>query len=355
MNVYRETSLLPAISYGDMYGLFPRLNWSPCGKFIAGASGRFIDARWGPFRIFIWRASTGALVKVWELATPAAPVSREVLQYARTSDIRVAFSRDSTRVLTLFRSTNHFSLWNVPDGQLVAVNRGVCHGDSVYEGADFGVPGSASEGLIGFSAPRADAVDLWDFSPSRRLRRRSRVQMGPHSNASQALRFRFSPDGSKFAAALLGVAYVYAVASLTRLAVYHPPFEGGSIAWAPHGHVLVFGGGRSACVWDFSRPEEAPSVVTAHVGRDAQLHSWSPSGASYFVVRKLGGRVRARGAPATISLQERRAADGSLVRAVNLRHRSHHQCIGVYLSPDAHALAIYPLGEYSKKLRVAVF
>ena len=273
-SLYRETTLLPAHPSGGVYA-FNNVEWSPCGKFIALASGRFIGNRPGPPRIFVWRASTGALVNAWALATPAAAVSPYILECAFSYFIRVAFSRDSTRVLTTYPSTTNFSLWNVLDGQLAAVNPGIPHGDSPYESADFGVPGSASEGLIGFSAPFTNDIDLWEVAPSpegggSRPRLRSRVQLGPLADSS-VFAFKFSPDGSKFAASSCGVAYVYDVASLTRLGVYNSPLFGAAVAWAPHGRHVLVSWDNSACVWDFSRPEEAPPVITPHIGLNAEL------------------------------------------------------------------------------------
>ena len=53
-------------------------------------------------------------------ATPATNVPKGFL----AARINVTFSHDGTRVLTLFEDKNHFSLWSVPEGQLLAVHRG---------------------------------------------------------------------------------------------------------------------------------------------------------------------------------------------------------------------------------------
>ena len=149
VRVYRETAL-PLIE--DERGI--TLAWSPCGKLISAAVCR-------PPRLFIWRASTGAVVNEWALATPATAVPHDILQHVNI--ISVVFSRDSTRVLTLFGEFNHFAVWSVPDGQLLVVNRGDPGGH--YRCADFGVPGSASDGLVGFGSYDG-SIHLWEGLPT---------------------------------------------------------------------------------------------------------------------------------------------------------------------------------------------
>ena len=201
------------------------------------------------------------------------------------------FSRDSARLLTFFENSDYFAVWSVSDGQLLAVNH---PGDEVawlergfYKDPDFGVPGSASDGLIGFGSVSCSTVDLWDVSPPpeagacrpRRQRhsgpsqprRRIRLDLAPHhaeldpdegdpdedKNAVDS--FAFSRDGSKFAAAYRGTAchaYVYDVASLMRLGAYTSSFaspdqywgyELMKTSWAPDGqHVLVFRESRAS-------------------------------------------------------------------------------------------------------------
>ena len=156
--------------------------------------------------------------------------------------------------------------------------------------------------------------------------------------------FAFSPNGSKFAAVSLYVAYVYDVASLTRLGTYTSPWAFVRAAWMPDGrHVMVSGrSGRDsgACVWDFIRPE-APSVVTAIVGLVARFRGWSPSAATYFVSRK--SEALAPNGPPTFMLEERRAADRSLVRAVSLG--PDERLRRMLVSPNSHALVLHSLKE----------
>ena len=168
--------------------------------------------------------------------------------------------------------------------------------------------------------------------------------------------FAFSPDGSKFAALLhCEVAFVYDVASLTRLAVYTSPCAYSEASWTPDGLRLLVSWDTSACVWDFSRPE-APSVVTAanDLDPDARIF-WSPSGASYFSTQEAEGQ-----APnGSITLEERRAIDGLLIRSVRIEpwcsifpyvrmSRSLRVC------PDSHALLVCPVGT-GHDVRVVVF
>ena len=255
-------------------------------------------------------------------------------------------------MLTLFDDSNSFAVWNVPDGQLMAFNHGAPIGIT-YLCTDFGVPGSASDGLVGLGAVQIGAVYLWDASPPpegcrnlgppegpSRPRLRSRVDLEPFP-AWYTASFSFSSDGSKFATAVNGVAFVYDVASLTRLGAYTSP--GPSLypkaVWASDGrHVLVSWGDKSACFWDSSRPNDLPSVVTIRASPGSHFHSWSPSGASYFVFSLLKGQ--APNGPTTRALEERRAADGSLVRAVNLGPTGGFSRVSI--SPDAHALLVGP-------------
>ena len=60
-----------------------------------------------------------------------------------------------------------------------------------------------------------------------------------------------------------------------------------------------------------------------------------------------------QGGPTTFALQERRAADGSLVRAFCLRHRGHDKNMLARLSPDARAMAILPLE--GGRVRITLF
>ena len=162
----------------------------------------------------------------------------------------------------------------------------------------------------------------------------------------------FSPDGSKFVAMYQKVVYVYDVAALTRLGTYAPAYWS-IAAWAPDGRHVLVSWDEGACLWDFSRLA-APSVVTINVGVDACFHSWSLSGASYFVLQKIERRVTRSGprtTSATFALEERRAADGLLVRTIDLGPGE--DLPKVFVSPDSHALLVYPFGGNNS--RVVVF
>ena len=152
----------------------------------------------------------------------------------------------------------------------------------LYVKAVFGVPGSASDGLIGFGSSRGTGVtlygvatiDLWvgNLPPlpeggASRPCLRSRVDLPPGDDA-YSFAFDFSPDGSKFAAAHHGAAYVYDVDSLTRLATFSNPSICAELAWAPDGQHVLVTGPKQSWFWDFSRPE-APfeSVITANTDR----------------------------------------------------------------------------------------
>ena len=230
-------------------------------------------------------------------------------------DIRLAFSRDSTRVLTIIDESSHFSVWSVPDGQLMAANRGSLGSDS-YRCADFGVPESASDGLVGFSSHGTSKVDLWDVDVSppgppeggpSRPRLRSRVDLASDGRPDVVVNcLAYSPDGSRLAAACGGVAHVYDVASLTPLAAYASPSRWSVAAWAPDGRHVLVSWDDGAVVWDFNRPEAPSAILTTDVGPHVTLHSWSPNGVSYFVIRKSEGRFQS--GPVTYALEERRVS-----------------------------------------------
>ena len=115
--------------------------------------------------------------------------------------------------------------------------------------------------------------------------------------------------------------------------------------------------GNSACLWDFARPEP-PTVVTADLGPGARLRSWSPNGASYFVLFTSAPRRTRRGQSA-FALQERRASDGATLRTLTLRSGSRFPLEDYVdfpfacMSPDARALAVFPCR--GAPMRVVVF
>ena len=326
LSVYREAALQHVEGERNVI-----LAWSPCGKFVAATVGRLS-------RLFLWRASTGALLNEWALSKPATAAHPDIQEDAY--EVSVAFSRDSTRVLTLLGDSDHFAVWSVPDGQLLAVNPGD-YVDDFYNCVDFGVPGSASDGLVGFGSYEG-IIYLWDVPPPleggvSRPSVRSRVNLGPVLHMFKGC-CAFSPDGSKFLASFRGVAYVYDVASLARLGAYSIHIWAKQPAWVPDGRHVLVTWDESACVWDFGRPEEAPPVFKIDVGPCGRLHSWSPNGASYFVIRQSETEHTSDDQP-TYALEERRAADGSLVRAVCLGHPPGHSPV-VIKSPGANALLV---------------
>ena len=108
-----------------------------------------------------------------------------------------------------------------------------------------------------------------------------------------------------------------------------------AVVWAPDGQHVVVCGPDSVCLWDFSCPE-APPIVTVDDCPFAGIQRWSPDGTSYF---RVGiGASQAPNGPATLRMEERRAADGSLLRAFSLGPGDKPSpCC---LSPDTHALVL---------------
>ena len=97
---------------------------------------------------------------------------------------------------------------------------------------------------------------------------------------------------------------------------------------------------RGSLAWDFDRPE-ATSIATFDFEPSSDFYGWLPTGESYRVLVDLEGRTQH--GPTTLALEERRAADGSLVRAVNLgaivRDNDYPN---VELSPDSNAVLLHP-------------
>ena len=136
------------------------------------------------------------------------------------------------------------------------------------------------------------------------------------------------------------------MASLTRLGTYATLSKWVSAAWLPDGRLALVSwceGGESAHLWDLSRPE-APSVVTVDFDLNTRFHSWSPGGASYFRIFRIVGNGPASldhpDGPVTFELEERRAAGGTLLRAVVLGPTEGH-FPDVSMSPDSNALVLH--------------
>ena len=73
VSVYREAAL-PQVEGQKRVALA----WSPCGRFVAATLCR-------PFRLFMWRASTGALVNEWALETPASAAPQGILKHVMSA------------------------------------------------------------------------------------------------------------------------------------------------------------------------------------------------------------------------------------------------------------------------------
>ena len=354
LSVYREKEL-PRIGF-NVY------SWSPLGKYIATVTAPAENR----YRMRVINTATGA-EHAWDLTMPVPDVDNEDLDddRARVERVSFAFSRDNTRVLTLWEGTDAFAVWSVPDGGLLVAHPQETNAHKRVDDDDYasvmrfrgrqtidvGVPGSASEGLVALAAP---TLQLWDVSPPpppceggvmrARLRAKLDLRIGVSpapSSSGHCLGTSFSPNGSKFCAVAFDVengfrACVYDVASLARLGEYIPGI-GINANWTPDGTrvLLSFSNyrttrttrARSACLWDFSHPEVPNANASIEVAPDATFNMWSPDGASYFVQRKEAA-----------SVEERRTNDGSLIRYIVVPSPpALHSAI---LSPDAHALVV---------------
>ena len=357
--LYREAALVltDTVEAGKLDYNADTLAWSPCGKYVAAATYR-------PYQVLLWQTSTGALEKAWDVALGA---DLETLGVLRGCVQVIVFSRDGSQLLAQSDGSSVFSLWSVPDGQLIAATPIDNFNVDTYVSPDIGVPGSASDGLVGLGlcATGRKEVHLFDVSPPPEgepnlPRLKDEVVLGPVGGSDYVRSFAFSPDGNKFAAVCGdGTAYVYDVASLTRLGTYAMPWQHALATWVPGSqHVLLscqttHGASERACLWDFSRPE-APAVVTASVGPCEEFQGWSPSGTAYLVCRELDVR-RAPNGPRTYAVELRRAVDGSVIRAVSLQSSGSDPKDSPYVfaSPDSRALLVYP--SRTVPARIVVF
>ena len=295
----------------------PTWTWSPCGLFILAAVFRYSHTQF-----YLWRASTGALVSDWWHYQPHSLQSNfddfhRMPTFAEGD--RLAFSRDSAHVVTLIKNDHYFVVWSVLDGRMVADNELVPAaelGHPVYGCPDFGVPGSASDGLIGFGSMKPGAfVDLWTTTP---MRRRCRVDLNGRTRTKS---FAFSKDGSSFAAAYDYVVGLYDVASLTRLGTFNVPNRWNhradiKLSWLPSGLLMLCmrqsctynGGNGGVCMWDVACSSPEPKV-TWYGPDDMDFKGWSSSGTSYFK-----SRADCTKHPIVMVLEERRADNRTLVR-----------------------------------------
>lgn len=329
-NVYREVALLPIIAPTARDEEDVSFEWSPCGKFVVATACR-------PPRLFIWRTSTGDLVTQF----PIAEVPPGLVDVPRL----VFFSTDN-KVLTMCNGFDDFSVWSVPDGRLIAANAGDLgpHGGQ-YRSADFGIPGSASAGLVGFSSYFSFTVDLWTVDAVR-SRRQSRVELEPGAVFDVAevedcppSNFAFSPDGSKFVVAFLGTVYVFDVASLARLAVFASPSRRTLAAWSTSNQRILVYGASGASMWDLIVP---PPPVVVDVGRDAVIHGWFITGATYSVLRTLNP-ARTRHGLARFAMDIRRMSDGATLRSVTFHSDNRFNAPPrVVISYDERAILVHP-------------
>ena len=341
LSVYREWTMTMEDSFDSDF------MWSPCGKFVAAVSHY-------PPRLFVWRASTGELRNSWSIEAPPTPVPEfPGFDNGEEHYFEIAFSRDGTRVLTCFNWGTQFAVWNVDDGRLLAINRGGNGGPpgNGYVAIDFGVPGSASGGLIALAATTVTGVivDLWSVAlpddgdaPTAPVQR-DRVEViiyaeggddiDEGSNPPRTL--VFSPDGSKFAFAFCEHAFVYDVASIVRLGSFTTPTTPSfsTTAWTPDGRrvIVAWADNLNVCIWDFNAPEP-PVTIAADLGPNVRVLQWSTT--ACYTSRRVGDDT----------LVEKRRFSGVSSRVLRSTIVSSSlNALSITVSPDGRAVIVQPL------------
>ena len=307
--------------------------WSPCGKLVAAITNF-------PPRIFMWRASTGA-VHEWSIEAPPSPIPAFGGDDGDDQYFEIAFSRDSGHVLTCFRWSTQFAVWSVPDGRLVAIHRGQAGGPpgGGYTAIDF-----ASTGLIALAATTLTgvAVDLWTVDllagggdPTEPIHHHQIIldgygELDVVDEGSPAPRtLAFSPDGSKFAFAFSDDAYVFDVASHAQLGTYRTHSPGlASTSWSPDGSRVLVAWDRRVCIWDFNAPGPS-AIITADFGPDLSVIQWSPT--TCYTGRKVGDDTW---------VEKWRLSDRSLVLSLNAGPNTSYMPY-MHVSPDESAIIIH--------------
>ena len=308
-----------------------------------------------PFRAFVIEASTGAVLQALDLYRPMLFTSSTVAQQRRVAE--AAFSRDGRQLLvTTPFASDYFAVHDLADGAPTAVHPRTR--DDSLTGPMWGVPGSASDGLIAVCSHKEDTVDVWRL-PSQQG---GALQLVGHladtgsSPSNEPFDASFSPDGDKLVVAYdSGLAIVYAVNTLTP--VCSLTFEGRmkkDVTWTPDGQGLLMSYfDRSAVMWRWRNPEMSPSKLAVFVPPSDSLHGWSPDGSSYFT---MGSPVRPPNVyhVAVSPFYERRAADGAVVRETHLRidRGPSWHLWRIHLAPNARAIVMHPDSVDSASLHV---
>lgn len=196
--------------------------------------------------------------------------------------VRDTRSRDGKYVLTQYGPGDenaHFAL-KCNRGEPLFEYTGTLH-DSFYFDADFGVPGSASNGLLAFGGLWEPIIDVWDVSTPSNSHLRKRITLYPYNehptrpdNNHSLHHVSFSPDGSKLAALIYKTVYIYTVATWAHIGqctfglpnIYdlalasHDVYE---FAWAPDSRYMVVT--KSNGTQDLLYFQTSPSNTTTSV------------------------------------------------------------------------------------------
>ena len=127
--------------------------WAPDGRSLVATLSN-------PFRLVRY-SDRGA--KLWEVLTPELPaflIAHPVEWFHEPS----FFSRDGSRLVTIWNDPaveTHYTLFYVSNGRVVVTVPCSQDGHDRKSRADFGVPGSASDGLLGIASAEKFSVELF--------------------------------------------------------------------------------------------------------------------------------------------------------------------------------------------------
>lgn len=363
--VINSPNVFPLEGASSSLKSFPPFAWSPDGGIVAST---FNDPS---FRIILWKPTTGE--KIATLVLPPNCVGMGFLS--------PVFSSDGSKVASAFEKGDQFAVWSVPDGRSVPdglppIFFQPCTPDADGVGAEnmaklsFGVPGSASNGLMGFASGDFMSVNLQGIEGNNTAVQR--INIGPFppecDGSHFATDFSFSPtNGNYFVVAFSHLdeakycrdVMVFDVKTRACISIIRPPHSKSKKAtWTPDGlRVLVSWKGPTNTalkstqhcmyLWDFTNNEMGVTARVTISSRDRFI-GWSPTGASYFVLEKANNEV-----PTTFSVVELATSDNHFVFAGHFLWTltpPHRLFPEVSLSPNARTVALPPCPGFPARI-----